>query len=194
MADPELETRTSQILFGMTKNSNFAKPIPTVEVAQEAADAFSAALGMCSEGDRLKIAIKNQKRKALLDVLHQWAFYVLLTANGNEAIAISSGFKIGKAPAPAPPLAKPEAPSLSSGIDPGEIVCAGKRLAGAISYLHQYATEAMLIENNWQAIPSSKCTCLITNLNSGEKYYFRIAALGSKEQLVYSDVVNRVAA
>ena len=87
-----------------------------------------------------------------------------------------------------------ETPALTRGINPGEIICVGKRLRGAISYLHQYATEDMLTQNNWQSIPSSKSTYVFTDLTVGNKYYCRIAAVGSKQQLVYSDVVNRVVA
>lgn len=194
MADPELETRAWQIVAGMTLNPNFPQPTPTTEEGQNAAAAFSDALKACSESDRLKIAIKNQKRLALINVLLQWRWYVLLKANGNEAIAISSGFRISQPPSPAPPLPKPEAPVLTGGINTGEIVSTGKRVPGALSYLHQYATQAMMNQNDWQPVPSSKVRCVLTNLVPGELYYCRIAAVGCKQQLVYSDIVSRIAA
>jgi hypothetical protein len=95
--------------------------------------AFFTALSNCSEADRLKIAIKNQKRDALIEALHQWAFYVLLMAKGDVAIALSSGYNIGKAPSPSPPLVKPEAPVIESGINPGELISKGKPVAGGIT-------------------------------------------------------------
>ncbi|MGH2564476.1 MAG: hypothetical protein ACRDE5_08185, partial [Ginsengibacter sp.] len=151
MPDATLETKSYQILTGMTDNPNFPTPVPSLTVIGGAVEDFFTALSNCAEGDRLKIAIKNQKRAALIDVLHQLAFYVLLTANGDEAIAMSSGFSIAKNPSPAPPIEKPVAPILESGINPGEMVSRGTALAGAVTYLHQYATDAMMAQDNWQS-------------------------------------------
>ena len=194
MADAELETRAYQIVTAMTGNPNFTAPVPSVSAVEQIVNDFFAALSNCAEGDRLKIAIKNQKREVLIEVLHQWAFYVLLTANGDAAIALSSGYNIAKAPAPAPPIVKPEAPVIESGLNSGEMISKGRAVAGAVTYLHQYGTEAMVANNNWQSVPCSKSTCVLTNLIPGTKYYCRIAVVGRKEQLVYSDVVNRIAA
>ena len=115
-------------------------------------------------------------------------------ANGDIAVALSSGYSIGKTPSPAPPLVKPEAPVLESGLNPGELISKGKPVAEAITYLHQYGTEAMVANNNWQSMPCSRSTCVLTNLTSGTKYFCRIAVVGRKEQLVYSDIVYRIAA
>jgi hypothetical protein len=119
---------------------------------------------------------------------------VLLTANGNEAVALSSGFQVVKKPTPTPPLAKPEAPVLQNGINPGELKFIGKPLPGAVSYLHQYATEAQMEQNNWQGVPCSKSSSILANLVPGTKYFCRIVAVGRKDQLAYSDIVSRIAA
>lgn len=194
MSDPDLERKAYLIVNAMNGNANFVTPIPAVNVIMQLADEFHDALNDSGEGDRVKIAIKNQKREALIDGLHQWAYYVLLTANGDDAVAQSSGFSLAKTYTPSPPLTKPEAPVLVSGINPGELVCKGKSIPGAVTYLHQYGTEAMVAADNWQSNPCSKAVCTLTNLQPGTKYFCRIVAVGRKEQLAYSDIVFRVAA
>ena len=126
--------------------------------------------------------------------MQQWAYYVLLTADNDTVIAISSGYEISKNPEPTPPIEKPDAPKLESGLNPGELVSKGKPVTGAVSYLHQYATEVLMAADNWQSVACSKSTCLLTNLLPGIKYYCRIVVVGRKEQLVYSDIVTRIAA
>lgn len=107
---------------------------------------------------------------------------------------MTSGFQVAKTPSPAPPIPKPLAPVLEAGINPGDMIRKGKREAQALIYLHQYATEAELAQNHWQSQPCSKSTCVITNLVPGIRYFCRIVIVGRKEQIVYSDVVSRVAA
>ena len=194
MADALLETRSFQIVTSMTGNVTFSKPVPTVEVVHQMATDFFEALSQSADGSRLNIAIKNQKRAVLITALHQWSRYVLFTANGDVAKALESGFQIAKTPGPTPPLSKPETPTLQNGINPGELISSVKPMPGAISYLHQYATEASMAQGIWQTDACSKSSCVLTGLASGTKYYCRIAVVGRKEQIVYSDVVTRIAA
>ena len=104
LSDPSLETRSYQILTAMTDNPNFLTPTPTIADMNTLIGDFFEALSQCKDGDRLKIAIKNQKREALIEGLHLWASYVLFQSAGDSVKAISSGFRIGKTPAPAPPI------------------------------------------------------------------------------------------
>ncbi len=107
---------------------------------------------------------------------------------------MTSGFQVAKVPSPAPPLVKPAAPVLESGINAGELLSKNKAIAGAVSYMHQYATEAEMNQENWKSVPTSKSSCVITGLVPGTKYYCRLVVVGRKGQIVYSDVVSRVAA
>ena len=62
MNDPELETRAYQIIAAITGNPNFPAPEPTVPAMNALAASFFNALSECKDGDRLKIAAKNQVR------------------------------------------------------------------------------------------------------------------------------------
>ncbi|MEP7238869.1 MAG: fibronectin type III domain-containing protein [Ferruginibacter sp.] len=194
MADDTLLTRAYQIVTAMTGNDSFPTPTPSVADMETIVANFFEALSNCTEADRVKIAIKNQARKELIDALHKWALYVMLQSNDDVAVAMTSGFQIAKAPSPAPPLEKPVAPVLQSGINSGQLLSKNKRVLNAVSYVHQYATEAEMIQDNWKSVPYSKSSCVFTNLVPGTKYYCRLVVVGRKGQLVYSDVVSRIAA
>lgn len=194
MSDSKVETRASQILTAMNGNVNFVNPKPSVAEMQLLVSAYSAALSVCTTGDRLRIAEKNQKRAALVDALHQWSYYVLLESNGDEAKAVSSGFEVAPDPAARPPLAKPKALVITNGVNSGELICKGKPVAGATGYLFEYTTLEGLTSNQWSSIPSTRTKQVIASLTRGTLYYCRIGALGVNNQLVYSDVTTRTAA
>ncbi len=194
MADSLLLSRSYQILAAMTNNPNFTTPTPTVAVVSDAINEFYEALNLCKDSDRLQIAIKNQKRVAVIGLLHQWADYVLFISQGDSAVAMSSNFTLGKTPSPKPPIKKPENFRIENGTNPGELVSKINRVESGVSYLHQFATDEMLAQDTWQSVPSSKTTCILSNLTPGTKYNCRVAVLGAKDQLLYSDIVSRIAA
>ena len=77
LSDANLDLRANQILTAMTGNTNFEDPIPTLSALEDAIAAYADALFDCRDGDRLKVAIKNQKRDELIDILHLLADFVL---------------------------------------------------------------------------------------------------------------------
>ena len=109
-------------------------------------------------------------------------------------IAISSGFSIGKQPVPAPPITKPGNLRVLQGDNPGVLVSKVAAVKNATSYMHEYATDAQMAQGNWQKIGCSRSSCMLVDLVSGTKYNVRVAAIGPKDQLVYSDIVARIAA
>jgi hypothetical protein len=44
----------------------------------------------------------------------------------------------------------------------------------AVTYLHQFATEAMLARQNWQSVPGSKTSCIIADLQPSAKYNYQV--------------------
>lgn len=194
MSDSKLLTRSYQIIDAMTDNANFPAPVPSLEVVSHTIDEFFKAVNLSKDGDRLQIALKNQKREAVIFSLHQWSDYVLFTSNGDNAIAMSSGFSIGKSPSPAPPITRPENLRIVSGDNSGELFSKVNRVINGLIYLHQYATDEMVQQQNWQSVPSSKTSCIIANLQPGTKYNCRVAVLGAKGQMLYSDEISRIVA
>ena len=194
MSDSNLVTKAQKVYTAMFENENFTSPEPSLQVLKALLAAFEEAIYDARDADRLKLAIKNQRRVELITGLHMLADYVLFKSNGNSVVALSSGFTISKEPSPTPPITKPQNLRVMQGVNPAELLSKINRVKGGVSYLHQYATDDMLAKDMWQSVPSSKTTCIIANLTPGTKYNCRVAVLGVKDQLLYSDIVTRIVA
>lgn len=194
MADATLELRANQIHLALDGNPHFVNPTPALPALADAIAAFAAALADCRYADRLQLAIKNQKREELITLLHKLGDFVLFKSDGDPVIAASSGFSVGKQPAPAPPITSPENLQVKAGYNTGELLTKINRVKGALVYLYQYATDTMMENDNWKVIVCSRTRCIISNLPPGTKYNCRVAAIGPKDQLMYSDIVSRYVA
>ncbi len=191
LADPELETRGYQILTGVTDNPDyFPTPKPSLVEMGDIIANFWQALNDCKDGDRFKIAVKNQKRQGLIDALHLWAAYVLSQAAGDPVIALASNFSLRKAPSPRPPITKPENFSIVAGTNPFNLEGRVNRQAGVVSYIFQYAKDEMMAIGNWQGVPSTSTKCTIPGLESGVVYNCRVLAIGARNQVMISDVLR----
>lgn len=128
LSDANLEKRTEEIIASMTANQPaFPTPDPSLATVQSVLTAFSNAVLASRNGDRVQQAFKKQKKAELVTLLHRLGEYVLYTVKGDRAVAISSGFHIGKDREPSPPLVKPVA-TLSDGVTAGELRTAIKRV------------------------------------------------------------------
>lgn len=189
MSDDTLLRRAGDILAAMTGNANF--PNPDISTAQFEAQltAFENALEACADGSRLDVAIKNQQRQLLIDMLHQWADYVVYCSKNDRAKAISSGFSISREQMPAPPITKPENLRVTNGSNGGELLSRVNSVKGARSYVHEYRPEG---SETWTGITCTSTRCMIRNLLPGTTYQVRVTAVGSKMQIMYSDIISRI--
>ena len=192
-SDAVLESKTHSIISSMTGNANFTTPVPALATLGAAATAYSAALIKAATGNRVDIADKNERRAALIALLRSLATYVNLTANGDRSMLISSGLELSKEQEPVT-ISKPENLQVVNGISPGELIVSINAVKGAYAYLHQYTTDENMAPNNWINNPSTTSKIILSNLQSGTKYICRVGALGTNDQLLYSDPVARIAA
>lgn len=190
--DADLKAKASAIDVAMSGNANFTTPSPTLTVLEQAILDFSLALSKAKNGSILDKAIKNEKRAELVTLLHSLGNYVLFTVNGDKVKAVSSGFTIAKEQEPRPPITNPENLQVSEGANSGELNIKFKRVLGARSYMIQYAQDPVTPATNWQSQVCTTSKCIIKQLESGKKYQVRVAAVGTNEQLLYSDPVTRV--
>jgi len=185
--------RARNIHTSMTGNANFQTPSPSLTDLNAAITAFEASVDAADGGSRQEIAVKNQNKEILINVLHLLGNYVLFTSVNNEVVATSSGYKVGKQPLPAPPLTKPEQPVLVNGLNRGELELSCKAVKGAKSYVHEITATPVTTASVWKPITATRSKFMFTGLESGKEYGCRVAAIGVRQQMVYSDVVTRIA-
>jgi hypothetical protein len=114
-------------------------------------------------------------RKATTKLMKKNASYVDLIAEGDEEIIKSSGYHPTKQPKPAK---RPEFRVLE-GADDGSVVLICKAVDNAASYAWQFVPNPLPEDEKlWTyAGFSTQTKCVIENLDSGTKYWFRVAAI-----------------
>jgi hypothetical protein len=191
--DAAIDGKAQSIINAMTGNANFPKPLPTIADLTTAASDYANALSIAKTGTRTDIAVKNQERDALEALLRDLASYVNFTAKGDRAMLLSSGFDISKNGDATPVITKPESISLVNGENPGELTLSVGTVPGARAYTHEYTSDATLSEVNWQRITVTTSAYTFSGLQPGKQYFCRVAVVGTRGQMVYSDVISRFA-
>jgi hypothetical protein len=192
LSDANLEISAQAIVLAMTGNANFTTPSPTLTVVNAAITPYSLALSAAQTRDKNKIAEKNDARVALQDVLILLGNYVTLTAEGDRTILLSSGFPLVKERVPAPDITKPENIEVANGINSGEANVSVTAVPYAKSYVHQFTSDPLTAASNWSSTPTTRCKHTYNDLAPGQKLWFRVAAVGCKGQLAYSDPLSKI--
>lgn len=182
---------SAAIINCMTDNPDFPNPTPSIVELTTARNNYMVALLASQTGNRSDIADKKAKRQSLTLLLQSLAAYINFTANGDKRKLLTTGFEVSKDAEPAI-ISKPENIQVTNGLNSGMLQVSVKAVKGAKAYLHEYATTEAMKADNWQALTTTQSWATFNNLEAGKTYYCRVAAIGSKGQLVYSDPVARM--
>jgi len=141
--------------------------------------------------DKHMVAIKNNLKAIVLDLLDELAKYVIQKSKGDRIIILSSGFdankerrKIGSAP--------------SIGVlevelgPPGKATVTARNITGARAYIHQYTTEPPGLNTVWISEEGTEKRYTYEGLISEKRYWFRVVAIGSRSRKAYSPIVSKV--
>jgi len=191
ISDSDFETQGLTIYDSMNNNLYFPNPTPDLPTVLAALGGYSTSLIAAQNRDKNAVAQKKAARDGLTGILIQLANSCMTTANGNRLMLISTGFKLAK-PGETTPLIKPESITLTDGQNVGELVVRIPRVKGAGGYVPQYTADPLTAESVWTKIMTTTSKYTFTNLESGKKYWCRVAAIGPYNQIVYSDAVCRV--
>jgi hypothetical protein len=191
--DDELATEAEHIGVKMTGNTNFPNTVPAVTEVDTAKDEFVLALAACKDGGRSATLVKNQKRVVLIGLLRALGLYVQANCNNDLNIALSSGFKTKKEKESFGVLPKVQHVRVEPGPFPGSLRVSVDAVKGAIIYIYEWALTPVTEQTAWQ-YELGKSSMIIKNLVQGREYAIRVAAKGSVEGKVFSDVVIHYAA
>ena len=191
LSDGNLESKTHEIITSMTGNPNFPNPIPALADITAAATAYTTALSKAGTGNRIDVADKNAKRDVLIGQLRILCYSVNSIANGDAAMILSSGFDLSRDPQPVV-LTRPENIKVENGVASGSLLVSVKAVKGAYAYFHEYTTDATLAPGSWVSTTGTTSKMQFTNLQPGTIYYCRVGAVGTNNQLLYSDPVSRM--
>ncbi len=187
-SDAELLVKAFDVIKGVSNNSNFPTPSPTVDEVEAARVAYRDSLAASNSGDHQAVADKNEKRKVLEDLLHDLGMYVNQIGKGDEKILLSSGFDLSKKAEAAGPLDAPENLQVHPAKSKGTVEVTCNRVAHANSYTIEYRN--LTTPNGTATAFATRPKVLITGLTSGNQYAFRVLAVGTDPQRNWSDEVN----
>ncbi len=190
--DAEFEIMAQAILASMTANPYFPAPTPSTIILAAGTTAYTDALLAAQSRDKNSVANKIQRKAELLNLLQQLAASVTATANGDRAILVSSGFPLQKETGDATPLQKPENLQVINGINPGEQISSVDGQKVAKSYIHQYTPDPLLPDSVWVQTFTTASKYTFKDLVPAQKYWFKVTAIGTKEQIAISDTLSRI--
>ncbi len=191
-SDADFETKAEYIVSCMTGNPAFTSPIPTLADVQTALTKYSADLVAAAGRGLVAVAEKNKSRNALELLLTQLGMYVMYIANGDEAILTSSGYTLVKMPTSLQ-LGNLGQVEVTNGQTSGVLETSVKSQKGIRSFSHEYTDSPPTEDTKWLSTPSSRANFAFTNLLPGKQYWFRVGAVGARNQVVYSSVASQFA-
>ena len=188
-SDKKMATESLKIQTGFTDNIYFPTPTPSLDDYSAAVGDFLSKLGKAGTRDLNAIAAKNESRKVLIDLSTLLGVYATLTANGNQDMLLSTNLPQRKQPQPVV-LGKPSNFRCTNGINPGELLLKIDTMHGVASFNFMYTQYPIQEGATWTTVSSSKSTCLISGLEPGKKYAFRVAAIGTNGQVVWGETLQ----
>jgi len=176
-----------------TQPTVFVTPQPTMVDFKDSIDELQAAINNAGDGGKVMKEALTVAKAAMVTKMDGLNNYVTFTANGNREVAVQSGFPLNKTREQRS-LGDPGTPVVKLTSQPGEVQIGVKKVTAAVAYMHQFTTDPLLKEEILMGMNCSSAKCKISGLAPGTVYYFRIGAIGNREQLLYSPVVSRMVA
>jgi hypothetical protein len=185
------------IVTMMTGNADYLTPDPPLAdlttVADETDTANKDAIQVRAESKQ-KTAIKNEKEDALDKIIRKEANYVENKSDGNEAKIEGAGFRTKSEGAPVGELPPPEDFSITYGDEAGELNMHWDGTIGASGYVVQKNETDPVEESAWNDVDNpTKTKYTVKDLKSGNRYWFRVLAVGTAGRGAPSGVETKIA-
>jgi hypothetical protein len=185
-----------QIVQEMKKNGKFNSPSPDLATLATAATALEAAYNAAQAARanaKEQTSLMNQKVNTLETLVMQEASYVQSVSGGDKATIESAGFAVRTEPTRIGQLDAPANVKVIPALADGTVNITWKKVRGARAYNIERALESGR-ELEWaNVLSSSKTRAVVNSMHSGQRYWFRIAAIGAAGQGPWSDAVSKIA-
>lgn len=173
----------------MKSNPAFPNPPAALAELEKRLPEFEEALAKAKSRDKEWVAIKNGSKSHMLVLLEEVADYVTAICKGDLALILSSGLDVTDDQNGSN---APSAETLEVILGaPGEATTRVKNVTGAVSYVHQFATEQPGPNTVWNSEGTTSSSYTFTGLSSDKRYWFRVVVVGRKHRKAYSPVVSR---
>jgi hypothetical protein len=186
-SDGQMLVFSKGVHVALTGNAFFPTVSPSLATLQSAITAYDAALSLAKEGGRANVAAKNARKQELVDILVDLALDLMKTAAGNQEMLETTGYPLSKTPAPQPPIGVPVITRIENGESIGELIIKVKRQTGVKTYVYEYSPDPLSADPQWTSHNTTSIKGILSGLVSGKKYWCRVVAFGSGDQVMVSD-------
>ena len=188
---PRLITFTDNVTKKMDKNVLFPTPDVALTDVIAANNNLSSKYQASRNRGKEEIAKMHEVTIILITILYKLADYVDRIADGVESVILSAGFEAVKDKTPA---LRPEF-KVIVGAEHGQVILIHKAVKGAASYLWQYVTDPIPADDKLWLLAgvSVQAKCVIENLDSGVKYWFKVTPITRKGPLPHSEPIMKIA-
>jgi hypothetical protein len=184
------------IVTSMTDNKNFATPTPPlteVSAALVALETAAAQVQLARSEVTTRTVNQDNAESRLDQLLTQLAGYVESVAGKDDTVITSAGMETKAAPSTPTLPSVPQAVSAAAGDHDGELLLWWKPVPNAKSYVIESSTDPATTTSWEHAGIATSATKTITNLKSGTRFWFRVAAVGAGGQSGWSEHATKVA-
>lgn len=159
--------------------------------ARKCYDDYSLFYAQAQSGSKEIIVQKNATKQLLADTMERLAMDVNSAAMGDLVKLLASGMPLVKSKGSNTPveLGKPTDIVVTNTKVQGTVEVVVGSAPGAVSYLY-YTLDPVTESSVWVSKATKRKSYVFSGLTSGTKVWFRVAAIGSFEQEMYSDEVS----
>jgi hypothetical protein len=185
-----------QVVAALTGNANFENPNPALATVTAIANSVEQ-LNATAQAKRMEAkaatADAAEGEATLARTLSQLASYVESVSGGNETLIMSAGMGVRAPQGASTALPAPTGLLATAGAHDGQLKAQWDRVKGARSYVVQQSPDPPTATSWTSSATVVKTKATITGLTPGQKYWFRVAAIGPGGQSGWSDPATKMA-
>ncbi len=180
---PERVEICTAIVDSIEGNVNYTNPDPVLEDVRTVIKTLDSAyvLNLKDKSQNNTRAVKTAT-KALDDIMKDVVNYVQHTSKGDESKIRSANFEVKDKPSPRQPAQTPEGLKGAVSNKEGSVELSWKSSANSRSYIIQMTLNPIDTTSWVLCATATTNKVTVSNLETGKKYWFRIAAMGVKNQ------------
>ena len=184
-----------QIVTAMTNNTNFPNPSPPLTEITASLDELTQAFALVQSAKSevsTRVVTQDNSEAKLDQLLTQLAGYVESVAGRDDTLITSVGMETKAVPSAVTVPSVPQALAANAGEHEGEINLLWKAVPKARSYIIEFSLDPATASSWTHVGIATSASKVVTNLTSGKRYWFRVAAVGAGGQSGWSEHATKV--
>lgn len=190
--DAETAMYAQGILAAMGKTTHYPLATSLVTGLQDAYEDFVAKLSIAATGNRSQIAEKNNAKKDLREKIAVLGSYINFAIPNNRPAQLTTGYLLNKDVRGPAVMEAFRSFKISYGALSGSLDLRVKKGKGTNSVVYQYTTTPPTNATQWISTTPTKGKYTISGLTPAQYVWVRAVAIGSRDQVLYTEPVQKL--